>query len=59
MKNVKVQLAAAECQPVKISLMPSVTAGEIVRELELPGFCLFLPAVPPKFFTEKEEPMPT
>jgi hypothetical protein len=54
MKRVFVQLAGSESQPVAVCINPGVTAGEIVRELALPGFCLFAPGIPPRFFHEKE-----
>jgi hypothetical protein len=54
MKRVFMQLAGSESQAVAICIQPRVTAGEIVRELKLHGFCLFVPDIPPRFFHEKE-----
>ena len=48
MKQIFVQLAGAECQPVEISIMPGVTAGELVRELELFGCVSVQPCRPVK-----------
>ncbi len=54
MKRIFVQLAGAESQPVEISIMPGVTAGELVRELELFGCVLFRRADPSRFFAGEE-----
>jgi hypothetical protein len=49
MKHIFVQLAGSESLPLEISIMPGVTAVELLRELQLVGCCLFTGANPTKF----------
>lgn len=46
MKQLFVQLTGSESQAVEVNIMPGVTAGQIVRKLELFGCVLFRRADP-------------